>query len=180
MKTTMNPILTTAMRLASHRFPLILLMGSIGLCGCNLVGPAAMAKMYFACVPEHTRIDTPSGARPIEVLEAGDAVIGFSGKPVLILQKHCYLENPQTVFLHLTFADGSVVDLCSRHRLAGIRACDVHLGQTIAGRKVIGVESHRGETRSYDLLTEDAGYQIQGIPVNSMIEEMNASARRMD
>ena len=34
-------------------------------------------------------------------------------------------------------------------------------------------------TKSYDLLTEDAGYQIQGIPVNSMIEEMHAAASGM-
>jgi hypothetical protein len=62
------------------------------------------------------------------------------------------------------------------HRLAGIRAREIKIGQTIAGRKVTEVGSHYGETHSYDLLTEDAGYQIQGVPVNSMIEEMNTAA----
>jgi hypothetical protein len=62
------------------------------------------------------------------------------------------------------------------HRLAGIRAREIQIGQTIAGRKVTSLESWQGETHSYDLLTEDAGYQIHGVPVNSMIEEMNTAA----
>ena len=122
-------------------------------------------------------MDTPNGPRPIEKLNAGDSVIGFSGKPVRILQMHSYMENPRTVFLHITFAGGAVVDLCGMHRIAGIRARDLQIGQSIAGRKITGVDSRRGETRSYDLLTEDAGYQIHGVAVNSMIEEMNAAAR---
>ena len=112
----------------------------------------------------------------IEKLEAGDWVIGFSGKPVRILQKHSYMEKPQSVFLRVTFADGAAVDLCGMHRLAGVRARELRIGQTIAGRKVAAIASHSGETHSYDLLTEDAGYQIHGVPVNSMIEEMNTAA----
>ena len=154
-----------------------------GLCGCSWIGsligaaaPYAGAKLYFACIPEHTPVDTPSGPRPIETLEAGDSVIGFAGKPVRVLQKHSYLEDTKTVFLHITFADGAAVDLCGMHRVAGIRAREIQIGQTIAGRKVTGLGSRSGETHSYDLLTEDTGYQIQGIPVNSMIEEMNTAA----
>jgi hypothetical protein len=171
------------MKSVSQFLSLALLLTAAGLCGCNLIGglvgaalPYAGAKMAFACIPERTLVDTPSGPRPIEQLEAGDSVIGFSGKPVLILQKHSYLERVETVFLRITFADGAAVDLCGMHRLAGIRARDIQMGQTIAGRKVTGLEARRGETHSYDLLTEDAGYRIQGIPVNSMIEEMNAAA----
>ena len=161
--------------------PAVLITGVVSGCGLlgGLVGaalPYAGVKMMFACIPERTRVDTPSGPRAIEKLEPGDSVIGFTGKPQRILQKHCYLENPQTVFLRITFADGAVVQLCKMHRLAGIRAREIQISQTIAGRKVTAVESWQGETRSYDLLTEDAGYQIQGIPVNSMIEEMNAAA----
>jgi hypothetical protein len=156
---------------------------AVALCGCSMIGPLVSAaapyagvKMMFACIPEHTTVDTPTGSRPIEQLEAGDSVIGFSGKPVRILQKHSYLENPATVFLHITFARGASVDLCGMHRVAGIRAQRIHLGQSIAGREVTGIESHHGETHSFDLLTEDAGYQIHGMPVNSMIEEMNEAA----
>jgi hypothetical protein len=171
------------MKPASILLSLALLLVAVGLCGCNLIGglvgaaaPYAGLKLYFACIPEHTPVDTPSGPLPIEKLEAGDWVIGFTGKPVRILQKHSYLENPKTVFLRITFADGAAVDLCRMHRLAGIRAREIQVGQTIAGRKVTGLGSHCGETHSYDLLTEDAGYQIHGVPVNSMIEEMNTAA----
>jgi hypothetical protein len=138
--------------------------------------PYAGVKMYFACLPEHTPVDTVSGPRPIEQLEAGDIVIGFSGLPVRILQKHCYLENPETRFLEVAFCNGASVSLCGMHRVAGIRARDIQVGQTIAGLEVAWIESRRGVTHSYDLLTEDAGYQIHGIPINSMIEEMNAAA----
>ena len=148
-----------------------------------MIGPLAQAalpyaglKLRFACIPEHTPVDTAAGPRPIEQLEAGDWVIGFAGQPVRILQKHSYLEQPETVFLHITFADGASVDLCGMHRIAGIRAREIRLYQTIAGRQVTGIASRRGETRSYDLLTEDAGYRIHGVPVNSMIEEMHAAA----
>lgn len=171
------------MKQASPRLCLVLTLCAVGLCGCNLIGaligtalPFAGLKLYFACIPEHTSVDTPSGPQPIEKLEAGDWVIGFAGKPVRVLQKHSYLENPETIFLHITFAGGEEVDLCGMHRVDGIRAREIQIGQTIAGRKVTGLEFRRGVTHSYDLLTEDAGYQIQGVPVNSMIEEMNAAA----
>jgi hypothetical protein len=171
------------MKPASILLSLALVLVAAGFCGCSLLGglvgaamPYAGLKLYFVCIPEHTPVDTPSGPRPIEKLEAGDLVIGFSGKPVRVLQKHSYLENPKTVFLRITFADGAAVDLCPMHRLAGIRAREIKIDQTIAGRKVTGLGSHCGETHSYDLLTEDAGYQIHGVPVNSMIEEMNTAA----
>jgi len=171
------------MKHASKLFGLAIVLLAVGLGGCSMISPLvntampfAGVKMYFVCIPEHTQVDTPSGPRPIEKLEAGDSVIGFTGRPVRILQKHSYLENPETIFLHITFADGAAVDLCGMHRVAGIRARKLQVGQTIAGRKVTGLESRRGETRSYDLLTEDAGYQIHGVPVNSMIEEMHAAA----
>ena len=119
----------------------LLLLLAFGLSSCSLLGPLlaaalplASAKLYFACIPEHTLVDTPSGPRPIEKLEAGDSVIGFGGKPVRILQKHSYMENPGTVFLHITFADGAVVDLCGMHRIAGIRAGEIQTGRSIAGR----------------------------------------------
>lgn len=142
----------------------------------NAALPFAGAKLAFSCIPEHTSVDTPSGPRRVEKLEAGDSVIGFAGRPMRVLQKHSYMENPATVFLRITFAGGAPVDVCGMHRVAGIRAREIHVGQTIAGRKVTGIEARCGETRSFDLLTEDAGYQIHGVPVNSMIEEMQAAA----
>jgi hypothetical protein len=151
--------------------------------GCALIGglagaalPYAGVKMMLACVPEGTLVDAPAGPRPIEQLEPGDQVIGFGGRPVRILQKHSYLEEPTTEFVQLRFAQGAAVQVCKMHRVAGIRAGEVQIGQILAGQEVIAIETHRGETRSYDLLTEDAGYQINGVPVNSMIEEMSRAA----
>ena len=153
------------------------------LTGCNLLGgllgaalPFAGIKLAFACIPEGTLIDTTVTPSPIEEIEPGDLVIGYSGRPVRVLQKHSYLEDAQTIFLRIQFTDGARVDLCSRHRLAGVPANRLRAGQTIAGRTVAKIETRTGETRSFDFLTEDAGYRINGVPVNSMIEEMHAAA----
>ncbi len=45
-------------------------------------------------------------------------------------------------------------------------------GDRIGERTVSSVQSLEGVSRSFDLLTDDRGYRIHGIPVNSMIEEM--------
>ncbi|MES2468206.1 MAG: Hint domain-containing protein [Verrucomicrobiota bacterium] len=157
-----------------------------GLSSCNLIGglvkvalPFAGLKVAYACIPEHTLVDTPSGPRPVEQLESGEMVTGYTGRPVRILQKHSYMENPQTVFLKITFTDGASVDLCGKHRIAGIQAQNLRVGQAVAGGIVASITARTGETKSYDLLTEDAGYQIHGVPVNSMIEEMHAAAAGM-
>jgi len=142
----------------------------------QLAVPAASAKLMFACLPSSASIDTPSGPRGIEVLEPGDSVIGFDGQPVGILQKHSYLEETRTEFLRITFSDGPSIELCGMHRVAGTRARSIKVGQTIDGRVVSSIQSRFGETRSYDLLTEDAGYRIAGVRVNSMIQEMQAAA----
>ncbi|MCF7674965.1 MAG: Hint domain-containing protein [Akkermansiaceae bacterium] len=151
--------------------------------GCSTLGsllrvavPLAAGKLPFACLAEGTRVDTPSGPRAIERLEAGDQVIGYADTPVRILQKHCYLESPATLFLRIGFDDGAEVELCGMHRLAGIRARNLRLDQVVAGRKIIRIGSRSGVTRSFDLLTEDPGYRIAGVPVNSMIEEMHTAA----
>ncbi len=157
-----------------------------GLTGCSLIGglvkvaaPFAGIKLAFACVPEDTAIDTPAGPRTIASLEAGDLVIGYRGHPVRILQKHSYLENAQTRFLTVKFSDGATVELCGRHRLTGLPAQHLQNGQLIGHRTITSITERTGVTRSCDLLTEDAGYQIQGVPVNSMIEEMHAAAAGM-
>jgi hypothetical protein len=162
---------------------LLFFLLTTALCGCSMIGPLlnaavplAGAKLMFSCIPTQTRIDTPHGPQPIDRLEAGNLVIGFNGRPVRILQKHAYLEHPETLFLHITFDDGSSVDLCGMHRVAGIRAAAIRPGQRIAGRVVTRIDSRCGVTLSFDLLTEDAGYQMQGVPVNSMIEEMHQAA----
>jgi hypothetical protein len=157
----------------------------VSLTGCGLLStavntaiPLAGAKLAFMCIPEGTPVDTPAGPRLIEALHAGDLVIGFSGEPVRILQKHEYAEDPDAArFLSIRFKSGERVDLCGMHRIDGIRAGDLFEGDQIAGRTVQSITPYQGVERSCDLLTEDAGYRIDGLPINSMIEEMIAATR---
>lgn len=152
----------------------------LGLGACTITGPSLLgiAKILYACIPEGTEIDTPGGPRRIEELRAGDWVVGYAGEPVRVLQIHGYLEDPLPQRFHrVAFSNGSVVNLCDQHRIVGTRAAQLKAGDTVGGVSVRSNETYSGVFRSYDLLTEDEGYRIQGIPVNSMIEEMVASAR---
>ena len=138
--------------------------------------PLAGIKMAFSCLPEGTMIDTPTGPRPVRDITAGDVVIGYQGQPVLVQQKHVYREQPETAFLLATFDNGATVEACGMHRVSGVRLRDLRVDQVIAERRVVSITSRIGVSRSYDLMTEDEGYRINGIPVNSMIEEMHAAA----
>lgn len=141
--------------------------------GCNLALSAAMAKLSFGCLPEGQLIDTPTGPRAIEKIQTGDEVIGFTGEAVAVLQIHQYRENPETApYLAVSFESGTTIKLSPHHRIAGVAADDLNSGDTLAGFTVDRIERVSGVSRSYDLLTEDGGYQIGGVPVNSMIEEM--------
>ncbi len=155
-----------------------------GLSGCRLIGQTlrmviplavrlAPAKLMFLCIPEGTRIDTPGGPTPIQLLHPGDEVIGFEGKAVQVLQIHAYIEDPLVKrFLNIEFENGASVRLCDMHRIDGIRGKSVKIGDRINQQIVKSITAFDGVQRSYDLLTEDDGYQISGLPVNSMIEEM--------
>lgn len=163
----------------------------LGLSGCSLVGMAAKTaataaslavrlapiKLMFMCIPEHTPVDTPNGSRPIETVRPGDEVIGFNGDPVRVLQVHAYDEDPASQrFLRIEFENKAIVQLCDMHRIDGIQGKELQPGDSIAGQTVKSVTPFGGVERSYDLLTEDAGYRISGLPVNSMIEEMIAAS----
>ena len=147
----------------------------------NVIGAGAKigaAKIYMACIPEGTSIDTPKGLgfNTIEKIKVGDKVIGYSGKPVKVLQKHSYLEDKNKLrFYSIKFktkeGEKGEVNCCDMHRIRGVRAKD------ISHSDITSKEVYKGVKRSYDLLTEDEGYQIDGIPVNSMIEEMAHEAR---
>jgi len=69
------------------------------------------------------------------------------------------------------------VNLCDKHRINDIPSEALAIGDRIGLDHVKSIEWYNGVTRSYDLLTEDKGYQIGGVPVNSMIEEMMRSIR---
>lgn len=154
--------------------PLLLLVFTLP--SCNLIGTAlglGMAKLQFGCIPQGVLIDTPRGPVAIENLKSGDAIVGFEGKPVYITQIHQYREDPATSrYLTIHFTNGSEVTASLRHRIAGTPAADLQIGDVCASQTVSRIEPIHGVSRSFDLLTEDPGYRIAGIPVNSMIEEM--------
>jgi hypothetical protein len=132
-----------------------------------------MMKLAFSCLPEGTKVDTPNGPKAVESIRPGDQVIGFGGDPVKVLQKHSYAEDPKPLRFHrVAFTNGSVVDLCDMHRVGGRRARSLTPGKKLGDLTVESVTTYGGVLRSYDLLTEDEGYQIDGVPVNSMIGEM--------
>ncbi len=170
---------------------LALVPAMLTLPGCVNVAPMAntaiklgIAKLAFSCVPEGTAIDTPDGAVAIEEIRPGDTVIGYSGEPVRVLQKHAYAEDPNRErFYRVRFERGASVTVCDMHRVAGQRARTLAPGRTLtvpgATHAVVrSVEIFGGVERSYDLLTEDTGYRMGGVPVNSMIAEMAEAATR--
>lgn len=155
-----------------------LLLTAVLLPSCSLLGTAVglgVAKLQFGCLPEGTLIDTTNGPVKIETLKSGDTIVGFDGMPVQITQIHQYRENPATSrYLTVHFSNRTSISASPRHRISDIPASDLHPGAPCGARTVTRVESLHGVSRSFDLLTEDAGYRIAGIPVNSMIEEMLA------
>lgn len=149
---------------------------SLLLPSCNLIGTAlslGLAKLQFGCLPQGTRIDTLSGPVKIENLKSGDLVTGFHGHPVRITQIHQYREDPSTSrYLTVHFSNGSSVSASPRHRIDGTPAAELDVGEHCGSQIVTRIEPLHGVSRSFDLLTEDPGYRIAGIPVNSMIAEM--------
>lgn len=153
-----------------------LLLTVLSLPSCNLIGTAlglGLAKLQFGCVPEGTLVDTADGPVKIENLRSGDSICGFNGKTVRITQIHQYREDPASSrYLTIHFTHGDTISASPRHRIAGIPAAKLRVGDTCGSQIVTRIESLHGVSRSFDLLTEDPGYRIAGIPVNSMIEEM--------
>jgi hypothetical protein len=132
----------------------------------NLLGTAITAKVMFACIPKGTKIDGVDNRVNIEDVKPGDLVLGYSGSAVRVLQKHEYLEDPtKERFYEIEFDDGKKVNTCDMHKVMGVAAKDITEG-------VSSKKTYNGVEFSYDLLTEDLGYRIEGVPVNSMIEEM--------
>jgi hypothetical protein len=155
----------------------LLILALLAVCllssGCGLL----FAKMAFGCLPEGTTIDTPGGPVPVEQLRTGDQVTGYHGKVVTVQQIHQYQENAaETRHLAVTFANGSTVRLSPRHRIHGTPAANLKPGDRLGVNTVAEVVPFGDVARSFDLLTDDSGYRIQGIPVNSMIEEMAKAA----
>ena len=58
------------------------------------------------------------------------------------------------------------------HKISGKRAKDCKVGDIITANRITSITRYNGVRRSYDLLTEDRGYRIGNIQIDSMIEEM--------
>jgi hypothetical protein len=142
----------------------------------NILGAAVSTKVFFKCIPEGELIDTPEGQVAIEDIRSGNSVIGFSGEPVKVLIKHEYAENPEAERFHRFYLDnGKDFSVCDMHRIEGERSMDYNVGNSFKGGEVVeAIAVYGGVTRSYDLLTEDIGYRMSGVAVNSMIEELAA------
>jgi hypothetical protein len=137
------------------------------------VATGASIKMYFMCIPEGTAIDTTNGPVLIEDIKSGDIVVGYSGKETEVLQAHQYKEDPvPTRFAAVTFDNGAKVNCCDMHRINGRHTKDYKIGDKVGSRTITNIKWYNGVNRSHDLLTLDGGYQINSVPVNSMIEEM--------
>ena len=89
------------------------------------------------------------------------------------MQKHEYRENPESKrFLKIYFDNGDTIDLCDMHKIKDKLSQEYEVGDLINGKEIVSIKWYKDVIRSYDLLTEDKGYRISGIPVNSMVEEM--------
>jgi len=157
---------------------LVLALG-LSATSCSLIGLAASAgliKLQFGCLAEGEEIDTPSGPRAVEKIAAGDLVIGYDGQPVRVLRVDAYREDPsRTGHLTVGLSNGGQIHLSPRHRIMGCQAGEIATGDKLLDQIVTSVRPLGRVSRSYDLLTEDRGYRIHGIPVNSMIREMEAA-----
>ena len=134
-------------------------------------------KVAFKCMPKGTNIDCVNGKVAVENIKPGDTVIGYGGSPVKVLQKHEYLEDPtREVFYEVEFKGKGdkthKVNVCDMHRINNVRAKDIT-------KNVISKRVYGGVEFSYDLVTEDIGYRINTIPVNSMVGEMAEMAMEL-
>lgn len=142
----------------------------------NILGSVVSTKLFFKCIPEGELIDTSEGQVAIENIRSGDSVIGFFGEPVKVLIKHEYAENPDAERFHRFYLDnGKNFSVCDMHRIEGEHSMHYNVGNSFKGGEVVeAIKIVGGVTRSYDLLTEDIGYRMSGVAVNSMIEELAA------
>ena len=137
------------------------------------VGGIATAKAFMMCIPSGEFIDTVDGIKLIDDISPNDKVVGFGGDEAIVLQKHSYGENPEIKrFVKIAFDDDSSISLCDKHKVNNIESQDVKIGDCINKKTVVSIEYFGGVLISYDLLTSDCGYQMSGVPVNSMIPEL--------
>jgi hypothetical protein len=125
-----------------------------------------------SCMPGDQCIDTPTGPKAVKDLKGGDAVIGYDGEVAYIAQACSWNQDPLRTFLTITREDGSSFTVCDDHKVMGIPAMEWVEGAELAGSKITSIKPSTGLLTSYDILTNQGGYRINGVPVNSMIPEI--------
>ena len=140
----------------------------------DLIKTGGTVKAIMACLPGDQVIDTINGSKAVEDIRGGDEVIGYDGLPHRVLQVCSYIENPETEFLTFELENGRTITTCDKHRILDIPAMEWVVGAKMNGFEIKTIHKKVGITTSYDLVTDVGGYQIAGIPVNSMIPEMLA------
>lgn len=143
------------------------------------VGSVIVAKIMFSCIPGDQCIDTPSGPKAVKDLKGGDAVIGYDGEEAVIVQACSWNQDPTRTFLTITREDGSAFTVCDTHKILGIPAMEWAEGADMGGSRIKSITASTGLLTSYDILTNQGGYRIAGVPVNSMIPEMSMMAARL-
>ncbi len=143
------------------------------------VGSVIVAKIMFSCMPADQCIDTPSGPKAVKDLKGGDAVIGYDGEEAVIVQACSWNQDPTRTFLTITREDGSAFTVCDTHKILGIPAMEWAEGADMGGSRIKSITASNGLLTSYDILTNQGGYRIAGVPVNSMIPEMSMMAARL-
>jgi hypothetical protein len=144
------------------------------------VGSAIVAKIMFSCMPGDQCIDTPSGPKPVKDLKGGDIVIGYNGEEAFIMQACSWNQDPTRTFLTITREDGTAFTVCDTHKILGIPAMEWAEGADMAGSRIASITASNGLLTSYDILTNQGGYRIAGVPVNSMIPEIIRLAARFE
>ena len=117
-----------------------------------------------ACMPGDQCIDTPNGPKPIKDLKGGDVVIGYNGEEAFIMQACSWNQDPTRTFLTITREDGSAFTVCDDHKILGIPAMEWAEGADMAGSRIKSITASSGLLTSYDIMTNQGGYQIAGVP----------------
>lgn len=133
-----------------------------------------------SCMPGNQCIDTPTGPKAIQDLKGGDIVIGYDGREAFIMQACSWNQDPTRTFLTITREDGTAFTVCDDHKILGIPAMEWAEGADMAGSRIKSITASNGFLTSYDILTNQGGYRIAGVPVNSMIPEIIRLAARFE
>lgn len=149
-----------------------------GQVGGLITAAAISTKVSFICIPEGSLIDIPKGQIKVEDIKARDLVFDKDKKEVKVLMKYEFDELPtKDRFINLVFEDGSEATVCDMHKVDGIRAMDLLVGENgLVSKQFVPMN-----VRSYDLLTSgrDGSYCVNGVGVDSMIPELHAETEKM-